>query len=149
MILDRQNTVSINQAITATAFSTDTVDLTLARDIGAGGGVAMDIFCRVTTTFTTGTAATLSVEFVTSPNASLASPVVVVATPALAVASLTAGQELLRITIPVTQVLGLNRYIGLRYTVANTFTAGTVTAGFIFDRQADAYYISGVPVGGF
>lgn len=147
MILDRQNTLSINQAITATAFSTDTVDLTVARDIGAGNDI--EIICRVTTTFTTGTAATLSVEFVTSANANLSSPVVVLATPALAAATLVAGFEALRIRVPVTQVLGLNRYIGLRYTVANTFTAGTVTSGFNLDRQADGYYASGVPVGGF
>ena len=36
MILDRQNTVSQAQAITATAVSTDTIDLSQARDVGVG-----------------------------------------------------------------------------------------------------------------
>lgn len=147
MIIDRQARVSNAQAITSTAVSTDTYDLTTARDIGAGNDI--EIFCRVVTTFTTGTSATLSVEYITSANADLSSQTTVVATPALAVASLTAGTELLRIRVPVTP-LGGARYIGLRYVVGvGTFTAGAVTAGFILDRQADAYYASGVPVGGF
>lgn len=147
-IMDKQTLLSNAQALTTTAFSTNTYDLGVARDLGPGD-LDIEILIRVIAALTGGTS--VSFEFVTSANADLSSPNVIVATPAIAAASLLAGTEWLRIQIPTISLAAqVQRYIGFRFTIVGTFSAGTVTGGFILaPREASLYYASGLNTGGF
>jgi len=146
MILDRQLLLSNAQAITVSAVSTNTIDLAVARDIGIGDD--LEVFVRVVTAFAGGTS--LQFSYITSPNADLSGANTIVSTPAIPLASLTAGTEWLRIRVPVLpQTAQVARYVGLSYTAVGTFTAGAVTAGIAMDREASAFYASGLNTTGY
>ena len=90
MITDSLLRVSEDQAITTTAFSTNTIDLGTARDIGEGSALYMN-FC-VTTALTNGTS--VKFEVVTSANANLSSPTVIGSSDAVLTAALTQGKNI-------------------------------------------------------
>lgn len=139
MILDHQNTFSTAQAITGTANSTNVVDLGavdampwpgLAPTADAGGGIPIRAFAQVTADFTGGTS--VQVQVVTSDAANLSGHTVLYETAAVPVADLKAGYKFaLGILPPGTT----KRYLGLRYVVVGTPTAGAVTAGIVADVQ--------------
>lgn len=141
-IMDRTGQFSDGQAITASAASTNVVDLgatgtqygaaaSLVRDIGPGTEIPLIV--TVTQTFTLLTSLTISVQ--TDDNAGFASPTTVWTSPAYTLAQLATGAKnnLLPDSIP----LGTNeRYVRLYYTVAGTNPgAGKITAGTTFARQ--------------
>ncbi|MBO9624164.1 MAG: hypothetical protein J7500_15760 [Sphingomonas sp.] len=142
MIMDRTLLFSDGQAITATAASTNTVDLgatgtvygassPIVRDVGPGLGVPLH--CGVTQSFNNLTSLTISIE--TDDNAAFSSAVTVFTSPAYTLAQLAAGaKQLLPTHIPV----GTNeRYMRLKYTVAGTApTLGKITAGVVDGRQS-------------
>lgn len=148
MILDKQTLFSDGQAVTATAVSTNTYDLGVARDLGIGD-TDLELFIKVTAAFVGGTS--IQFAYITSANADLSSANVIVQTPAIVTADLVAGYEPLRIQIPaLSKAAQLQRYIGVSYTVVGTFTGGTLTAGVILEpREGQVYYASGLNVGGF
>lgn len=149
MIIDRQSLLSNAQALTTgTVVSTNTYDLINARDLGPGDQ-DIQLFIRVVTALTGGTSIVFS--YITSANADLSSPNIIVSTPAIVAASLTAGSEWLRIELPVLSLTSqMQRYIGVQYAITGTFSAGAVTAGLVMDpREAPVYYPSGLNVGGF
>jgi len=124
MFMDALGLVSDNQAVTATAFSTNTIDLLGAnRTIGTGEpigfGLAVDVAADITTSDETYT-----VEVVESDNANLSTPTVI--------GSVTLAAALLAIGalhwLPIAPGKPVKRYIGLRYTVAGTTPSVTVTA---------------------
>lgn len=131
MITDKFLRVSDAQAVTTTAVSTDSIDLGTARDIGEGQDLFMNF--AVGTAFAGGTSVTF--EVIVADNAALTSnPVVVGSSAAVVTAGLTAGKmEAVRIN-PQVGSLG-KRYMGARYTVSGTYTAGTVTADVVSDIQ--------------
>lgn len=131
MILSENYKLSEDQAITATAVSTNVIDLgvrgtpifgnQLHGDIGKGK--ELPLLCTVTEDFDNLTSLTVTLE--TSDNADLTSSTVLVSQ-TTALADLVAGKRLLPRVIP-DGVTG--RYLGVRYTVTGTApTAGTVVA---------------------
>lgn len=131
MILDKQNLVSDSQAVTATAYSTHTIDLSVARDIGHAKDVRFVVV--VPEAATAAGAATVNIQVVTSANANLSSHTVLVETGALGKAEFTLGRRPIVLEIPKSVLLALplgERYLGLRYEVATgPLTAGKFTAG--------------------
>lgn len=142
MIMDRTLLFSDGQAITATAASTNVVDLgatgtvygaanPIVRDIG--NGTQADLHCGVTQSFNNLTSLTISIE--TDDNAAFSSATTVFTSPAYTLAQMATGaKQLLPTSIPV----GVNeRYMRLKYTVAGTApTLGKITAGVVAGRQS-------------
>lgn len=147
MIFDKQTLLSDQQAITATANSTNVIDLgamgipfgnveALKRDVGKGKKVPLRI--QVTEDFATLTS--LTIDIVTSDSATLASGNIVHDTSgAIPVASLKKGWVFSQDTIPIAQgSVPMKRYLGIVYTVTGTnATAGKVTAGVTMGNQTN------------
>lgn len=145
MITDKLLRVSEDQAVTATAVSTDKIDLGTARDIGEG----RDLFVVFTITETFATLTSLTFQVVTDDNASLSSPTVIGATGAITLASgdLAAGKQHI-VRIPPLIASKGERYLGTQYTVGgSSATAGKVTTDIVLDIQdGRKYYASGFSV---
>jgi hypothetical protein len=154
--LDNSLVFSSAQAVTVTADSTNVIDITgagvgnapamksgnggvIGADMGAGEGVAIpQIYLEVSTTFTAGGSATLSVNIEAAPdNGSNAAGTytIIGEIPAIPVASLVAGQFLLIFPLPNIQPgEALPRFYKLNYAVGTgPFTAGALTAGIAFN----------------
>jgi hypothetical protein len=143
-IMDRQLLLSSAQAVTVTAVSTNAIDLTFARSLGINDD--LHLFAKVVTAFSGGTS--LQIAFISSANADLSTPTILAQTPAIPTASLTAGSEWLRISVPIFSGAA-QRYLGASYTVVGTFGAGAITTGLIFDREAIINYASGLNTGAY
>ena len=142
MITDKLLRVSEDQAITTTAFSTDTIDLSVARDVGEGTALYMNF--AVTTALANGTS--VKFEVVTSANANLSSPTVVGSSDAILTAALTVGKNVVVRINPDIAGKG-KRYLGARYTVSGTYNAGKVTADVVETiGDGQKYYASGFTV---
>jgi len=142
MITDALLRVSEDQAITSTAFSTNTIDLSVARDVGEGTALYMNF--AVTTALANGTS--VKFEVVSSANANLSSPTVIGSSDAVLTASLTAGKNVVVRINPDIAGKG-QRYLGARYTVAGTFNAGKITADVVETiGDGQKYYASGFTV---
>lgn len=122
-ILDAALKLSEAQAVTATAFSANTIDLTVARDIGVGYPNLYMVWTCDTTAASGGTS-TVTFEIVVSDNANLSSPTVIAASGAIDKAALVAGYRY-ELRIPNQPGSIGKRYLGARYTVGTTnLTAG-------------------------
>jgi hypothetical protein len=140
MIFDSTNLFSDAQAITATAVSTNVIDLgatdtpkhganAITRDIGKGSPIHMRL--QVVQAFATLTSLIVGVQVDTVEN--FASPTTVLSSPAVPVADLIAGY-----VFPIQWVPRgtAQRYMRLNYTVAGTdASAGKITAGFVFGNE--------------
>lgn len=140
MIFDETNLFSNEQAITATAASTNYIDLgatgtpygqtgALVRDIGKGNRIPIRI--QVIEAFNTLTSLTIALQV--DDNSSFSSATTV-ESEVIPLAGLTAGAVVNAIReIPV----GTNeRYVRLYYTVTGTApTTGTITAGVVASHQ--------------
>ena len=142
MITDALLRVSEDQALTTTAVSTNTVDLSVARDIGEGTPLYMNF--AVTTALANGTS--VKFEVITSANANLSSPTVICSRDAILTAALTLGKNVVVRFNPLIAEKG-QRYIGARYTISGTFNAGKVTADIV-ETIGDGrkYYASGFTI---
>ena len=142
MITDELLRVSEDQALTTTAFSTNTIDLGVARDVGEGTALYMNF--AVTTALANGTSVTF--EVVSSANENLSSPTVIGSSNAVLTAALTAGKNVVVRINPDIAGKG-QRYLGARYTIAGTFNAGKVTADVVETiGDGQKYYASGFTV---
>lgn len=140
MITDATLLFSDSQAITATASSTNVVDLgatgtpagssvALTRDIGKSADIAL--LAEVTEAFNNLTSLAIAVQVATDE--AFTSPVEV-ATRTYLLAELTLGK---RLSFPAEFPEGTNlRYVRIRYTVTGTApTTGKVWAGVVAGRQ--------------
>ena len=118
MIIDKDNLFSNEQAVTASAASSNALDLGAAGD---AIGQELTIHAVVTTSFATLTSLTIKVQ--TSANGTDYTDLLLSA--AIPVASLVAGKEVFTVRVPQ----GLKRYVRLHYTVTGSnATAGKITA---------------------
>lgn len=135
-IIDRYLQVSINQAITVTAVSTDVIDAgatknaAIGRDLGGG----TQLFMEITVTATMTGAGTLAIALQDSAdNSSFAD---VLSLPPIAVASLPVGT---RLYIPLPAKM--RRYIRNNYTIASgPFTGGTLSAQIVDGMTVERAY---------
>jgi hypothetical protein len=136
MIYDYNLKVSASQAVTASAGSTDCIDLGSARDIGVGCQKYFAITCDESAT--AAGAATVSFSLQCDDNSSFSSAKTVITSDAFAKTVLTAGRDPIYLPIPP----GLNeRYVRVYYTVATgPLTAGKFSAGVVHGIQASTSY---------
>jgi len=129
--------------LTTTAVSTDTIDLSVARDIGEGQDLYMNF--AVTTALAGGTS--VKFEVIQADNAALSSGVEVIgSSDAVVTASLVAGYNT---AVRINPQIGSKgkRYLGARYTISGTYTSGNVTADIVTDIQdGKKFYASGFTV---
>jgi hypothetical protein len=135
-IMDRTGLFSDGQTITATAASTNVVDLgayglTMPRD--AGLGTSIPLVVAVTQSFNNLTSLTISIE--TDDNAAFSSPTTVWTSPAYTLAQVAQGAKYL---LPDSLPAGVSeRYVRMKYTVAGTApTLGKITVGVAAARQS-------------
>lgn len=137
MILDKLLMFSEAQAVTATAASTDTIDLGpikgTRRDIGVGD--PLEFWANVNTSAAAAGAATVNIQLQTSSDNATWNTLY--DSGALALASLTAGKRVLSTTVPK----GVLKYLRVNYVVAiGPLTAGAFTAGINLDVDANYHY---------
>ncbi|MBG0596263.1 hypothetical protein I4P23_01790 [Enterobacter kobei] len=137
MILDKLLMFSEAQAVTASAASTDVIDLRpidgTRRDIGVG--YPLEFWATVNTTATAAGAATLNVQLQTSPDNSTWTTLYDSGT--LALAALTAGKRLFSAKVPA----GVQRYLRVNYVVGTgPLTAGAFTSGINLDVDNNTPY---------
>lgn len=126
MILDKQLKVSDQQAVTATAASTDYIDQ------GAAGDAYDSLFLVVTCDVTaeSGGATTLDLALETDDNSSFSSATKLAEKTGIAKATCVAGAELWKIPVPP----GAERYMRVKYTVNTAnFSAGKFSAFLVKD----------------
>ena len=142
MITDSLLRVSEDQAVTSTAYSTNTIDLSAARDVGEGTTLYMNF--ALTEAFANGT--NITFEVVTSANANLSSHDGVGSSTTIATAALTLGKNIVVRINPDIAGKG-KRYLGARYVVTGTMNAGKVTADVVETiGDGQKYYASGFTV---
>lgn len=136
MYLDNELYMSNAQALTATAASTDYIDLG-QDDTGTGvyGGTDMELLVRVDTELdSAGDSATLTIAIQVDTVTNFASPTTLAQSDAIAEAACTANAELFRVKIPH----GTERYLRIYYTVGTEdFTSGNISAILIIGRQTN------------
>jgi len=135
MIFDAQTRFSNAQAVTASAASTNVIDLK-AAGIPYGNDVALsrdlgifDIPLRIQVVTAFATLTSLKVAVQTDDNSSFSSATTVLETEAIAAAALVAGYQF---NIDKFPLKTSERYVRLYFTVAGSdATAGAVTAGVV------------------
>ena len=127
MLLDKNTILSDAQAITTTAASTNTLDLTAAGNAVAGGLFAV---CRTDVAFAGATSVQVSLQ--TADNSAFSSATTLLSV-TFAAADLAAAQKLL---MAMALPLGLKRYVRAYYTVTGTATAGKLS--FFLTDAVDA-----------
>lgn len=147
MITDALLQLSNAQAVTASAVSTNTIDLGLARDVGAGE----PLYAVVTVDENFATATSVTINVIISANADLSSADILASTQAIPIANLTAGRKPIVMEVP-SAVLVANpvgkRYLGVSYTIGGSnATAGKFTTNIVRDVQdVSKLYSSGYTV---
>ncbi|APC23008.1 hypothetical protein BME99_20795 [Pseudomonas protegens] len=142
MITDKLNTFSEAQDVTATAASTDVIDLgplthgNTRRDIGAGEPIYLVVATLVAAA--AAGAATTNIQLQTSDDNS--AWVTLFDSGPLALANLNAGARPVQVAVP----RGVRRYLRVNYVIGTgPLTAGRFWAGLVKDVQDNIKYASG------
>jgi len=140
------------QAITATAVSTNVLDLLAGRDIGAGNnnGMGQQLHCQVITAFDNGATPTLQIAVQAAPDNGSGSPGTyydLLFSPVLTGAQLIVGARVFRVAWPDIQLkfpagdTNPMRFLRLNYTVASgPFTTGSILAYLAAEREERLIY---------
>lgn len=143
MILDAQLQFSDSQAVTATAASTNYVDLGVARDIGTGEDLYIVVNCEVAMT-DSGSDSTLAVAL-EGDSTTTFSPDATVDLFTFAAASAAGTVKIAKLS-PGSGPLGY-RYIQLKYTPANgNLTTGTFSAFLTNNIDKYTAYADGITI---
>lgn len=142
MYIDKFAELSDNQAVTATAISTNVMDLNPAFKLNSGVdiGTGQDVYLVVQADSSAAAAgaATVVLTLESSDAAGLTSSTVHYTSATWALTDLTAGKTLVAIKLPSGTYL---RYLGVRYTVSTgPLTAGSFSAFLTTDIQAYRAY---------
>ena len=148
MITDKNLRVSADQTLklnATSAVSSNTIDLSVARDIGEGKGL---FFNFAITTAVAAAATTVQFDVIISDREDLSGATVIGSSGAIAYGSLTKGKN---VVVPIPPLVGSKgkRYLGTQYTVAGDNHAGTgaVTADIVETIQdGKKFYTSGFSV---
>lgn len=149
MITDALLLLAAAQVVTASAVSTNTIDLGVARDVGPGEPLYAVI--TVDEAAAASGSATVDFQLVSSAAANLGSATVLGSTGPIGKAELTLGRKPIVMEIPsailAAQPIG-QRYLGLNFAVATgPLTAGKFTVNIVRDVQdVGKYYASGYTV---
>ena len=132
MIFDKESLFSNNQAVTATAASENVIDLGADNAlVNSPNEKDVEVFCQVTTAFTTLTDLTVSLQ--SDNDVAFGSPTTLLTTAAIGVATLVAGYKFAIGMLPKNLT---ERYIRLYYTVGGSnAVAGKIMAGLVLDVQ--------------
>lgn len=140
MIFDKLLMTSNAQVVTVSAASTDVIDLGIASDL-APALEDLKLVCQVGTAFAGGISLAVSIE--TSVDNSTWT--MLASSRAVPVAALTAGANIGMMSLgSVGAGVTPGRYLRTYYTVVGTMSAGTITCGFVLDRQSNRPYPGGV-----
>jgi len=132
MIIDYENELSDDQAVTDTAVSTNYIDFGDAKDHAKGNPLMLEVV--VGTTCTSGGSATVTFALETDSTTTFTPDKSFLLASAVPVATLVAGYVVYRGSIPQ----GLLRYAQLKYTVATAdLTAGTFSARIVEAFQSN------------
>lgn len=139
MYIDKQNSFCSSQAVTASAPSTDYIDLGAARDIGVSDG--LQVLITVNTTATAAGAATVAFSLEKDSSSAFGSAVAVTSTAAIGKATLVAGYQFY-LPIPI----GTDaRYLRVYFTVATgPLTAGAFSAAIVKGEQKNISYADAI-----
>jgi len=131
MIIDKQNLFSEDQALTATANSTNVIDLgnDHARNQALNEKGLLEIMCRVTTAFAGGTS--LKAGLYKDDAVGMGTQALVIESAVVITASLVAGYRFTLGKLPEID----KQYLRMTYTIVGTMSAGKVTAGLILQDQ--------------
>lgn len=142
MYTDKLLRVSEDQAITADAASTNTIDLGTARDIGEG----TTLYMMFTVTEAFNNATSVALQVITSASADLSTPTVRTAQ-TIALAGLTLGARFALPIPPALASLG-QRYLGAYYDVTGTApSTGKITTDIVETiSDGKKFYASGFSV---
>lgn len=135
MIIDKQNLMSYQQAITTTANSADIIDLGPPLHTGsAGNDREIPIFMHCDEAFTAAGAATLTIAIQSAKDAAFTQNVVThITTSAIPKTALAQPQ---RMPVNLDLPPDVQRYVRAVYTVGTgPFTAGKITLGVTAGRQ--------------
>ena len=139
MYIDKSLELSSSQAVTASAASTNYIDLGSARKMGVGE-VKYIHFTVDTTTVSAG-ATTMDIEVEVDDNTSFSSAKVVASKLAIPKADLVAGYQ---IYLPI-PIEADERYLRINYTVDTAnFSAGAFSAGVVDKIQENTVYPDGI-----
>lgn len=143
MLIDKEALLSDNQAVTATAFSTNSYDLTTQlRNLGRGD---LRIVIETLETVTAAGAATVNFEVGHADDTAGTNFVAQFSSGAIGKATLVAGYAPIDIPLPDT---GAKRHLLVRYTVATgPLTAGKFTAALVRGSDHQRAYADGYTQG--
>lgn len=127
MRLDKENALSVAQALTATAVSTNAIDLGVASNF-IGSGEPMTVFFNVTVAADVANGdETYAFNLISDDAAALSSPTTLTGSFAIARATLTAGYRF-AIAVPIGVA---ERYFGVQYTLGGTTPTLTISAHLV------------------
>ena len=131
MIFDKELMFSEDQVITASAASTNHIDLGEGGDQSLGEPIILH--CQVTEDFSTSTGSTLVVSVQESAATSFSSPTTLATSETATTTDLKAGYVFKLGHMPSHDA----RYLRLYYTAATSFSSGKLTAGLILSKQTN------------